>query len=107
MLRIFLLRISICFLVFLTGSVQATLYSYTTSDGDYIVSKNKPNDRDIEYAVLTDEGEFVRLVKGQQPIPIGHWRPWFIPKEPHPLDGRPEEIVEPTPVVSVEEIEKD
>ncbi len=94
-------------LVLLIGpGVQGALYSYTNSDGNYVVSQHKPAQPDIEYAVLTDEGEFVRLVRSRtKQIPIGHWRPWYFPKEPHHLDGIVEEGREPTPVVTVEEQE--
>ena len=84
------------------------LYSYTNADGDYVVTRTKPTGV-TEYAVISDDGEFVRLVhQSEGRIPISHWRPWFIPKEPHPFDYQPDlEADEPTPVVTIEEAQDD
>ena len=82
----------------------ATLYSFTNAEGQDVVSQKPPKDRNIQYAVLSDDGEFIRMVHGRdQQVPITHWRPWFIPKDPDPLDGDPELIREREPVITVEE----
>ena len=94
-------------LMFAAGNAAAEIYSYTNSDGDYVVTQQKPDDPNISYAVLTDEGDFVRMVEGRnKQIPISHWRPFFLPKEPHPFDG-PEvdiEVRESQPVISIDEV---
>lgn len=78
--------------VALTVPVQAEIYTYTNEEGDYIVSQKKPKNRDISYAVLSDEGEFIRMVEGRSAqVPITHWRPFFLPREPHWLDGPDEQ----------------
>ena len=85
-------------------TAHATLYSFTNAEGQYVVSQKPPADKSIQYAVLTDEGEFIRMVPGSgQQIPITHWRPWFIPKEPHPWDADPEVMREREPIVTVDE----
>lgn len=83
---------------------SASLYSFVNDEGQYVVSRTPPKDPSTEYAVLTDDGEFVRLVHSPtKRIPITHWRPWFIPKEPDPFDADPDVVHEPKPVVTVEE----
>ena len=92
----------------LAGEVQAEVFSYADETGNYIVSKTKPTDSNTEYAVLTDDGEFIRLVKRPTPrLPVSHWRPWFIPKEPHPFDAVPQDVDRARePDVKIEEIDK-
>ena len=73
------------------GSAHAEVYAYENEQGQYVVAPQKPSNPMTEYSVLTDDGKFVRLVSPAQAarqnrIPIDHWRPWFIPKEPHPLE---------------------
>ena len=93
--------------LFVSVGASANLYSYVNDQGEYVISRDKPRSDDREYAVLSDDGEFIRLVQGSaQNVPITHWRPWFLPKAPHPMDGRPEEIEPPTPVVTVEEVDE-
>lgn len=93
-------------LVVLAAPAHAVLYSYTNADGEYVVSQKRPKDKNTQYAVLSDDGEFIRLVPGEnERLPVTHWRPWFIPKEPHPWDPDPVEIQEREPVVTVEEAE--
>jgi hypothetical protein len=88
-------------------AAHATLYSYTNADGEYVVSQSPPADKNTQYAVLTDDGEFVRMVPGRnQEVPITHWRPWFIPKEPHPFDSVPGAERDRAPVVTVDEDER-
>lgn len=93
-------------LLFLTQSAVAEVYAYTNTDGDYVVSQSRPKDRDISYAILTDEGEFIRMVEGRgKQIPITHWRPFFLPKEPHPMDGVEPEFREQEPIINIDEVE--
>lgn len=98
-------RLLPCLLLCLVaGPAYAALYSFTNAEGQYVVSQEPPKDNNVQYAVLTDEGEFIRMVPGRnQQIPITHWRPWFIPKEPHPWDGDPAATSEREGVVTVEE----
>ena len=92
------------FLLALAPNAVAVLYSYTNADGEYVVSQQRPDDKNTEYAVLSDDGEFIRMVPGRnQRMPVTHWRPWFIPKEPHPWDADPLDNLEREPVVTVEE----
>ncbi len=84
----------------------ADLYSYTNDNGEYVISQKPPKNKDIQYAVLTDEGEFIRMVEGRnQQIPITHWRPWFIPREDEPWEGNPNPAIprEREGVVTVDE----
>ena len=68
----------------------ADLYSYTNAEGEYVISQKPPKNENTQYAVLTDEGEFIRMVEGRnQQVPITHWRPWFIPREDEPWEGNP------------------
>ncbi len=88
--------------------VAANLYSYTNADGEYVVAQKPPKDKNIQYAVLSDEGEFIRMVPGRnQNVPITHWRPWFIPRDPEPWEGNPDPDFprEREPVVTVDEEE--
>ena len=87
-------------------SAYAEIYSYTNEDGDYIVSQTRPEDRKISYAVLSDDGEFIRMVEGRdKQVPITHWRPFYLPKEPHPMDGPDVRFEEPEPVINIDEVE--
>jgi hypothetical protein len=98
------MRAIILALIVLSAPAHAVLYSYTNADGEYVVSQTRPVDKNTQYAVLTDEGEFIRLVRGNnQRLPVTHWRPWFIPKEPHPWDGPADSPSEREPVVTVDE----
>lgn len=98
------MRIIALTLIVLTAPAHAVLYSFTNEAGEYVVSQKRPSDKDTQYAVLSDEGEFIRSVPGRnQRVPVTHWRPWFIPKEPHPWDGEPEIPREQEPVVTVDE----
>lgn len=94
----------------LLGLVAATpamakLYSYQNADGDYVISRERPKDIG-EYAVLTDEGEFIELVHPPAlDVPISHWRPWYLPPQPNPfVDAEPEEPSEPK--VIIEEVDE-
>lgn len=87
-------------------SVSADVYSYVTENGDYVVSPKKPK-RGTEYAVLDDEGNFIRLVSARDTrVPITHWRPWYLPKEPHPFDAQPTDPAERETNVEIEEVDK-
>lgn len=98
------MRFLLLLLLLTSLSVKADIYSYNNTDGDYIVTQKKPTDPDITYAVLSEEGDFIRMVTGRnQQIPVGHWRPFWMPREPHPLEGDPDLIREREPVVIIEE----
>jgi hypothetical protein len=82
---------------------HANVYAYVNENGDYVVTQKKPGRKVTEYAVLSDTGEFVRLVRAREPnVPITHWRPWFIPREPDSIDLP--EVRERTGVVEVDEV---
>lgn len=84
--------------------VQAEIYAYNNADGDYVVSQSKPEDRNIGYTVLSDDGEFIRMVPGKsERLPISHWRPFWMPEEPNPLSVDPNRLPDPEPVITVEE----
>jgi hypothetical protein len=86
-------------------ATRAEVYAYVNEDGDYIVTPDRPGRDVAEYAVLTDDGEFVRLVRPRElDVPITHWRPWFLPKEPDPYDADPEVYREREGTVGVEEV---
>ena len=88
----------------LAAPANAVVYSFTNADGQYVVSQKPPKNKNIQYAVLSDEGEFIRSVPGRkQQIPISHWRPWYLPKEPHEFDGDPNLIRDREPIVTVDE----
>jgi hypothetical protein len=88
-------------------TAHANVYAYVDENGDYIVTQKRPGKQVTEYAVLTDEGEFVRLVQSRDPnVPITHWRPWFIPKEPDPYDGEPDIYREREGTVEVDELRR-
>lgn len=90
----------------LAPQANARLYSYVNEAGDYVVSQKKPKNVD-EYAVLTDEGEFIRLVKRERDdVPITHWRPWYMPKEPDPINPVEPELGPRTPEVLIEEVDE-
>ena len=94
-------------LLAVAAPTAAEVYSYANEDGDYVISKSKPKNPNISYAILSDDGEFIRMVEGRgKQIPITHWRPFFLPKEPHPYDGQPPEQVEQEPVVTIDEVDK-
>lgn len=99
---------SVALVAMLPASGHANLYSFTNADGEYVISQKPPADKNIQYAVLSDEGEFLRMVPGRrQNVPITHWRPWFIPNEPEPWEGNPYPDLprEREPVVSVDEVD--
>lgn len=84
---------------------SAQLYAYVNEDGDYVVSQKRP-DKGVEYAILTDDGEFVRLVQPRDlDVPITHWRPWFIPEDPDPFEIDPGLLEEREGEVGIEEVE--
>jgi|GEM_PF-5493853 len=102
-MRVLLLVLGV---LFLAPSTHAEIYAYTNKDGDYIVSQQKPKDRDLSYAILTDDGDFVRMIEGRREnVPITHWRPFFLPKEPDPFDGPTIVPSEQQPSVEIEEVE--
>jgi hypothetical protein len=88
----------------LGSSPMADVYSYMNDDGDYVISKERPEGSG-EYAVLSDEGEFIELIRRPElNVPITHWRPWYLPAEPNPLDPpTPEGPAEPN--VIIEEVD--
>jgi hypothetical protein len=87
------------------SSAHATIYAYVDDNGDYVVTQKRPGKSVAEYAVLTDDGEFVRLVQARDPnVPITHWRPWFIPKDPDPYDADPDSRREREGTVDIDEI---
>ena len=92
-------------LLAVTPQALASLYSYQNEAGDYVISQTKPKGV-AEYAVLTDDGEFVRLVRKQENVPISHWRPWYLPREPDPFKGPDIDLREQAPSVEVEEIDE-
>ncbi len=77
----------------LPAAAGADVYAYVNDDGDYVVSRDNPGDSVAEYAVLTDDGEFLRLVRPRDlDVPVTHWRPWFLPRQPDPFDADPESL---------------
>lgn len=83
----------------------ADVYAYVNAEGDYVVTQKRPG-KDVEYAVLSDDGEFLRLVQPEDlDVPVSHWRPWFLPKQPDPFDADPEAYREREGRVGVEEVE--
>jgi hypothetical protein len=93
-------------LSFVAGPAAAEIYAYVNEDGDYVVTKDNPGKSVGEYAVLTDDGEFLRLVNPRDlDVPITHWRPWFLPKEPDPFDASPDLYEEREGTVGIEEVE--
>ena len=88
----------------LAAPAIADVYSYMNDEGDYVISKERPKGSG-EYAVLSDQGEFIELVRRPQSnLPVTHWRPWFMPQEPNPLDPlAPEGPAEPN--VIIEEVD--
>lgn len=90
----------------LPAGAKADVYAYVNDDGDYVVSRDNPGDSVAEYAVLTDDGEFLRLVRPRDlDVPITHWRPWFLPREPDPFDADPDAIREREGTVEIEELQ--
>lgn len=97
----------LCFIaaVLTAPPAAAHLYAYVNEDGDYVISQKRPG-KGVEYAILTDDGEFVRLVQPRDPnVPITHWRPWFIPEVADPLDLDLQEFEEREGRVGIEEVE--
>jgi hypothetical protein len=87
------------------GPASADVYSYMNEDGDYVVSKQRPQAAG-EYAVLTDDGKFIELVRPPTlRVPITHWRPWYLPREPNPLDPIEPDTL-PEPKVIIEEVDQ-
>lgn len=94
-------------LITLSAPASAVLYSFTNAEGQYVISQKPPKDKSIQYAVLSDDGKFIRMVQRRdQQLPISHWRPWFIPKEPHPYDADPDLFRDREPVITIEEEEE-
>lgn len=84
--------------------VQADVYAYVNDAGDYTISRERPGDEVAEYAILSDEGEFLRLVRPSNlDAPVSHWRPWFIPKDPDPFDGPSPDFEDREGTVEIEE----
>jgi hypothetical protein len=97
--------ILIALLVCAAPGAHATVYAYVDGNGDYVVTQKRPGKDISEYAVLTDDGEFVRLVRAREPnVPITHWRPWFIPRETDPFDIDPGERGEREGTVEIDEV---
>lgn len=93
---------------FASGSACADVYAYVNDDGDYVVTPDEPGRSVDEYAVLTDEGEFIRLVRPRDAeVPITHWRPWFLPKDPDPYDADEDAYEEREGVVGIEEVDEE
>ena len=90
----------------LPAAAGADVYAYVNDDGDYVVSRDNPGDSVAEYAVLTDDGEFLRLVRPRDlDVPVTHWRPWFLPRQPDPFDADPESLPERDGTVEIEELQ--
>jgi hypothetical protein len=89
----------------LAAPAAADVYSYMNEAGDYVITKERPKTAG-EYAVLTDDGEFIELIRPPVlNVPITHWRPWYLPAEPNPLDPiEPDQPPEPT--VTIEEVDE-
>lgn len=88
-----------------THGALGNVYAYVNEEGDYVVSQKKPGRNVAEYAVLTDDGEFLRLVRAREPnVPLSHWRPWFMPREQEGLDVTPDLPRERTGVVEIDEV---
>jgi len=101
-------RALIALLVFAGGGARADVYAYVNENGDYVVTRDVPGEKVAEYAVLTDDGDFQRLVRPRNAdVPISHWRPWFLPKQPDPYDADEEVYREREGVVGIEEVEED
>ena len=91
----------------LAAGARAEVYAYVNGEGDYVVTRDRPGDDVAEYAVLTDDGEFLRLVNPRDlDVPISHWRPWFLPKEPDPYDADQDAYREREGTVDIEELEE-
>lgn len=87
---------------------QAEVYAYVNDHGDYVVTPKVPGKDVAEYAVLTDDGEFLRLIRpGNTEVPVTHWRPWFLPRQPDPFDADEGIYDEREGTVGVEELESD
>ncbi|MEZ5557819.1 MAG: hypothetical protein R3E86_04650 [Pseudomonadales bacterium] len=85
-------------------TLSARVYAYVNEDGDYVISQKRPK-IPVEYAILTDDGEFIRLVPAPQPpVPVTHWKPWFMPRQPDPLDAKPQIWDDAEPQVEIEEV---
>lgn len=91
-------------LVLLPWGARAELYSFVNEDGDYVISKDRPSAG--EYVVLTDDGEFVERIQSPAlDVPISHWRPWYLPREPNPFIST-EPKPPPEGSVVIEEVEE-
>ena len=100
-----IIRISLLLTLPVAAPAVADVYSYVNEDGDYVVSKRRP-EHAAEYAVLTDQGEFVTLVRPLAlDVPVSHWRPWYLPEQPNPFRG-PAPLEGPQPTVIIEEVDK-
>ncbi|MFU8816931.1 MAG: hypothetical protein ACNA7W_16410 [Pseudomonadales bacterium] len=98
------MAISMGLLAVTPHTAQANVYAYMDENGDYVVTKKRPGKGVREYAVLSDDGEFIRLVQPRDlDVPITHWRPWFIPKEPDPYDADPDIFREREGIVEIQE----
>ena len=90
----------------LPAGANAEVYAYVNEAGDYVVTKDNPGRSVAEYAVLSDDGEYLRTVRPRElDVPITHWRPWFLPKEPDPFDADPDVFRDREGRVGVEEVE--
>ncbi len=98
------LRVSTSLLLAACMPAAADLYSYVNADGDYVISKQPPKNVGA-YVVLSDEGEFIERVEfAPSDVPITHWRPWYLPREPNPMEA-PLQDVPAEGTVVIEEIE--
>jgi hypothetical protein len=88
------------------GVAHGEVYAYVNDNGDYVVTQDHPGRTVGEYAVLTDDGRFLRLIRPpDMDVPISHWRPWFLPKEADPYDADPDLYREREGVVDIEEVD--
>ncbi len=88
------------------AAARAEVYAYVNDDGDYVVTRERPADSVGEYAILSNDGEFLRLVNPRElDVPITHWRPWFLPKQPDPFDADPDVYREREGTVEIEELD--
>ncbi len=76
----------------------ATTYRYVDENGDSVIAQQPPK---APFTVLDDEGEFLWNVPAN-PIPISHWRPFWVEPKPDPFNVP--EIRQRRPVVTIEEL---
>jgi hypothetical protein len=83
---------------------MANLYSYMNEQGDYVVTQKRPKNAD-EYAVLSNDGEFLHLVRPiALDVPVSHWQPWYLPKQANPFaPDQPDQEAKPS--VIIEEVD--